>query len=125
MTKESLMYGFVGLVLGVVLSNIFMTTQRAKPASMMPDGKMMMNDGSQMSMNGMVDALKGKTGDDFDKTFLALMIEHHQGAVDMAKKVQINAKHKELKTLASDIIEAQTKEIGMMKDWWQSWGYGK
>jgi uncharacterized protein (DUF305 family) len=76
-----------------------------------------------LSMSGMTDALKGKTGDEFDKAFLTLMIEHHQGAVDMANEVLKSAKHQELKTLAQAIIVAQTKEITQMKEWQAAWGY--
>jgi hypothetical protein len=76
-----------------------------------------------MSMSGMTDALKGKTGDEFDKAFITLMIEHHQGAVDMASVVLKSAQHQELKTLAQAIIVAQTKEITQMKEWQAAWGY--
>ncbi|MBI3889796.1 DUF305 domain-containing protein [Candidatus Saccharibacteria bacterium] len=52
------------------------------------------------SMEGMEDmnaALVGLTGDAFDKKFLELMIEHHQGAIDMAKPASSNAAHQEVK----------------------------
>jgi uncharacterized protein (DUF305 family) len=64
------------------------------------------------------------TGDDFDKAFLSEMIVHHQGAIDMATLAKQNAKHDEIKKLADDIVVAQTKEIGEMKQWQQQWGYG-
>ncbi len=80
-------------------------------------------DPAALSMNGMTAALNGKTGDEFDKAFLALMIEHHKGAVDMAEAVLKSAKHEELKVLARDIISAQTKEIEQMNIWMKAWGY--
>lgn len=67
--------------------------------------------------------LEGYTGDEFDRYFIANMIAHHQGAVDMAKLAQSNAQHTELKTLANDIISAQTKEIDDMLAWQKDWGY--
>jgi uncharacterized protein (DUF305 family) len=70
------------------------------------------------SMNA---GLQGKTGDAFDQEFLAEMIVHHQGAIDMAKLALSNAKHQEIKDLAQAIISAQTKEIGEMKQWQKSW----
>lgn len=88
---------------------------------MMPDGTMMSK--KTMTMNDMVSILNGKTGDDFDKAFLSSMIEHHQGAIDMAKKVNANAKHDELKSMADEIISAQTSEIEQMKTWQKDWGY--
>lgn len=82
-----------------------------------------MDDDDSMSMDGMVDALEGKTGDDFDKAFLDLMIEHHQGAIEMADEALVSAGHSEIKTLSEDIITAQTKEIEMMKEWQKTWKY--
>src|SRR5688572_24343717 len=54
------------------------------------------------------------TGEDYDRNFIANMIAHHQGAADMAKLAQKNAKHQELKNMADDIISAQEKEIADM-----------
>ncbi len=65
-------------------------------------------------------ALKGEA---YDKMFISNMIAHHQGAVDMAKLALTNAKHQELKDMASDVISAQTKEISDMQNWQTSWGY--
>lgn len=98
---------------------------------MMQNGQMMMNDDMKgmehgsMTMDDMVDMLKGKTGDAFDKAFLEGMIPHHQGAVDMANAVLRDAKHEELKQLARDIIASQQKEIDMMKQWQKDWGYAR
>lgn len=62
-------------------------------------------------------------GEDYDRMFLANMIAHHQGAVDMAKLALTNAKHQEIKDMANNIITAQTKEIGDMQSWQTAWGY--
>jgi uncharacterized protein (DUF305 family) len=90
---------------------------------MMPDGTMMEGDGSDMSsmMMDMNAALKGKTGDAFDQAFLAEMVIHHQGAIDMAELAMANAKHQEIKNLSKAIVSAQTKEIAEMKAWQKSW----
>lgn len=63
------------------------------------------------------------TGETYDRNFIANMIVHHQGAVDMAKLAQANAKHLELKTMADDIVSAQEKEIADMLSWQKEWGY--
>lgn len=63
------------------------------------------------------------TGEDYDRTFVANMIAHHEGAVAMAQLALTNAKHQELKDMANDIISAQNGEISQMKSWQQSWGY--
>lgn len=91
-------------------------------AHMMPDGTMMGgNTDMSAMMANMNTGLQGKTGDAFDQEFLAEMIVHHQGAIDMAKLALTNAKHQEIKDLAKAIISAQTKEIGEMKQWQKSW----
>lgn len=81
-------------------------------------------EGHDMSMDDMVEGLKGKEGDAFDKAFIELMIPHHQGAVDMANLALQHAGHQELKDLAQAIIEAQNEEIAQMHAWYGTWGYG-
>jgi uncharacterized protein (DUF305 family) len=89
---------------------------------MMPDGTMMGGNTDMASMMANMNAgLQGKTGDTFDQEFLAEMIVHHQGAIDMAKLALTNAKHQEIKDLAQAIISAQTKEINEMRQWQKSW----
>ena len=57
-----------------------------------------------------------KTGNP-DKDFLAMMIAHHQGAVDMAQALLLYAKEPELKNFAMQIITDQKNEIELMKVW--------
>lgn len=76
-----------------------------------------------MSMKDMSGELNGRTGDDFDQNFLSMMIAHHQGAIDMAKLAEKNAKHQEIKDLSKDILSAQSKEIDQMQAWQTEWGY--
>lgn len=76
-----------------------------------------------MSMDDMAKMLDGKTGDEFDKAFISMMIDHHQGAIEMAELAAANAGHPEIKKLSEDIIAAQTTEIAQMKMWQQAWGY--
>lgn len=124
-------------VVGTVIILTGCNTQKAPVSEnmnsgnhMMPDGQMMMNDSMQgmnhdssMTMDDMVNMMKGKTGDDLDKAFLEGMIPHHQGAIDMANEVLANAKHEEIKQMARDIITAQQREIDMMQQWQKDWGY--
>lgn len=60
----------------------------------------MMDDG----VAGMTTMPEGKTGDDFDKTFIEQMIMHHQSAIDMAAPGEQNAKHQEVKDLTKAIV---------------------
>ncbi|MFL9894978.1 MULTISPECIES: CopM family metallochaperone [Paraburkholderia] len=54
---------------------------------------------------------------DADKDFVAHMIPHHQGAIEMAQVELKYGKDPELKRLASNIIKAQHDEIAFMKKW--------
>jgi uncharacterized protein (DUF305 family) len=76
-----------------------------------------------MSMDDMMEELEGKTGDDFDKAFIEMMIPHHEGAIEMALAAKQSAGHQEIKDMADDIISAQQNEIDMMKGWQREWGY--
>lgn len=89
-----------------------------------------MNMGNSSNSDSLVDTnssiykqYTAMTGEDYDKNFIANMIAHHQGAVDMAKLAQKNAKHQELKSMADDIVAAQEKEIADMQSWQKAWGY--
>ena len=82
---------------------------------------MAMNNHADMTMDEMVRMLDGKTGTAFDLAFVEGMIPHHQGAIDMAKLALVHARHDEIKTMAREIIEAQQREIDMMRQWQQQW----
>lgn len=56
------------------------------------------------------------TGDP-DADFVAAMIAHHQGAVDMAKVVKAFGQDEEILALADAIIAAQEEELAMMREW--------
>jgi uncharacterized protein (DUF305 family) len=58
-----------------------------------------------------------KTTGDVDQDFVAMMIPHHQGAIDMAKVVIEKGKDPEIRKLAEDIVKAQESEIKMMQEW--------
>lgn len=112
MESKSLLYGLIGFFLGGLLVSI-----AAGTANQQPQIK------GEMTMGQMVESLSNKDGEDYDKTFVAEMIHHHQGAVDMAKLSATRAKHNEIKQLSKNIIAAQEKEIQEMKQWQVEWGY--
>ncbi len=56
----------------------------------------------------------GYTGN-ADVDFLAMMIPHHQGAVDMARLALIHGKDPLTRKLAEEIIASQTAEIAAMR----------
>jgi uncharacterized protein (DUF305 family) len=68
-----------------------------------------------MLSDGQIQELRDSEGATFDRLFLEGMIAHHEGAITMAQKV-IRSENKEVAELAAAIIEAQEKEIALMKD---------
>lgn len=71
-----------------------------------------------MSMDDMSSMLDDKTGKDLEKEFIVGMIPHHQGAVNMAKRLLSDSGvSKEMKSFAENIISAQEGEINMMREW--------
>ena len=127
MTRNDWQIGLIGLLGGMVLTVLVGTAYySASHAGMGTMDMMRMIGGDRqigmnMGMNDMMDVLGNKTGDDFDKAFIATMVMHHQGAIEMAEEAKKNAKHDEIKTMADNIITAQTKEINEMQDWYKSW----
>lgn len=72
------------------------------------------------SMNGMMsdadmkelEAMKGK---EFDKMFAEMMIDHHNGAIAMAKDEQKNGKNADAKKMAGDIVKGQSAEVEQLQ----------
>ncbi len=129
MENKNVIYGVIGFIIGAALVSCVYSLhspwdgRNEQGRHRMADGQMMNNVGMDMDdmMQGMNSGLQGKTGDEFDNEFLAEMIIHHQGAVEMAQAVLKTSKRPELIKLANDIITAQTKEITMMQEWQKAW----
>ena len=68
------------------------------------------------AMASMDDAMMGApmTGDP-DHDFAAMMIPHHQGAIDMAKAELLYGKNPVLRRLAQEIVVTQVSEIAVMR----------
>lgn len=69
------------------------------------------------------EVLRGLRGQQFEATFMAEMIPHHQGAVDMASMQVQRGAHPELKQLAGQIVSSQRQQIQQMTGWLRAW-YG-
>ena len=84
------------------------------PAEMSGMGHDMSSSMPGMMSAGDMDELKKASGDDFDKQFLAMMVKHHEGAVEMGRNEKADGKYGPATRLAADVVTAQTTEIEQM-----------
>jgi len=66
---------------------------------------------SEADMQGLADS----SGAAFDRMWLTMMIEHHEGAISMAETELSDGESAEAKSLADDIIEGQQAEVTTMQ----------
>ena len=70
------------------------------------------------SMNRMHAAMSSaKPSADSDADFVALMLPHHQAAIEMAKTQLLYGKDPQMRRLAQEIITDQQLEIELMQRW--------
>jgi uncharacterized protein (DUF305 family) len=67
------------------------------------------------AMSKMMSDMTVKPTGDVDHDFVAMMVPHHQGAIDMAKAVLRYGKNEQLRRLAQEIIVTQQQEIVAMR----------
>ena len=63
-------------------------------------------------------ALDAATGSAFDRAYLTLMIQHHEGALQMVKDLLATAgtaQDVDVSVFANDVVSVQTAEIGAMR----------
>lgn len=105
--QEKILYGVVGLIIGVVATWTFAN----KAVNSHHPGMMNMMGMSQSS----------QMMDNIDRHFIEQMIPHHADAIAMGHLALENAEHQEIKDLGQNIINAQSAEIDQMKSWYQGW----
>jgi len=67
------------------------------------------------AMNKMMADMTVKPTGDVDRDFVAMMVPHHQGAVDMAKAELRYGHNEQLRRMAQEIIVTQQQEIVAMR----------
>jgi len=99
----------------VVMAGLFVATMPAEqPAPRAEQFMQAMNDSMQAMDRDMAAApMSGNT----DHDFAAMMIPHHQGAIDMAKAELSYGKDPVMRRLAQEILVDQKSEIDAMQLW--------
>ncbi|WP_137725326.1 DUF305 domain-containing protein [Prescottella subtropica] len=68
-----------------------------------------------MMTAGQMQALDTATGPEFDRMWLEMMIEHHDGAVDSSDDVLQTGESEQVRALAQQIVASQQTEITQMQ----------
>ena len=93
-----------------------MTMPAAKPGSPVAAFQHGM-DSVMVVMDEGMRRMTGANPNDIDASFAAMMLPHHQGAVDMARLQLLYGKDPALRRLAQSIIAEQQVEIQQMQAW--------
>jgi primosomal protein N' len=67
------------------------------------------------AMDKMMADMTVKPTGDVDRDFVAMMVPHHQGAIDMAKALLRYGHNEQLRRLAQEIVVTQQQEIAAMR----------
>jgi hypothetical protein len=67
------------------------------------------------AMNRMMADMTIKPTGDVDRDFVAMMVPHHQGAIDMAKAELRYGRNEQLRRMAQEIVVTQQQEIATMR----------
>jgi len=70
---------------------------------------------NESAMNKMMADMTVKPTGDVDRDFVAMMVPHHQGAVDMAQAELRYGHNEQLRRLAQEIVVTQQQEITVMR----------
>jgi hypothetical protein len=70
---------------------------------------------NDVAMNKMMADMTVKPTGDVDRDFVAMMVPHHQGAIDMAQAVLRYGHNEQLRRLAQEIVVTQQQEIAAMR----------
>ncbi len=111
MKNNKIIIGGIGLVVGLVLGLLVFPS--------FPGGRY----GGYGMMGGRQNGVNTDSSG-IDRHFIEQMIPHHDGAIAMANLALQKAIQPEIKTLAQEILKAQTTENQEMRTWYKDW-FGK
>lgn len=104
------------LVLPAAVTFLFLSLPAA--AQMQSGSQMPAGDKAYLpAMNKMHKDMMAAVDPDPTKTWVKMMIPHHQGAIDMSKAVLKQTKDAKIRAMAEKIVKDQSKEIQEFQDW--------
>ncbi|PTR30198.1 uncharacterized protein (DUF305 family) [Rhodococcus sp. OK519] len=94
-----------------------MPTMTSAPMTSAPMNSMpgMEGGGHGMMTGDQMKALENANGPEFDRMWLEMMIEHHQGAVASSEQILQNGENEQVRQLAQQIVASQQAEIAQME----------
>ncbi len=95
-----------------LLALVLMGTAGAVAASPDESPFLAANDAAMAKMMAAMDI---KPSGDVDADFVAMMVPHHQGAIDMAQAVLRHGRNEQIRRIAQEIIVTQQQEIAAMR----------
>jgi hypothetical protein len=102
-----------GLALSIVPCVVLAAAQTLLPASA-PSETPFLND-NQAAMRKMMSGMSIEPSGDVDRDFAAMMIPHHQGAIEMAQAELRYGRNELLRRIAQEIVVEQQQEIAAMR----------
>ena len=100
-------------VLGLALSVGVLAAVWAAPSSPASEAPFLSENSAAMAR--MMHRMTIKPSGDVDKDFVAMMVPHHQGAIDMAMAVLRYGRNEKIRRLAQEIIITQQQEVVAMR----------
>lgn len=110
------------LRLAISICLVLLIARTAQPVALASDGttdpqaaKASFWADNEAAMNRMMSAMEIHPTGDIDRDFVAMMVPHHQGAIEMAQALLRYGANERLRRLAQEIIITQQQEIVAMR----------
>jgi hypothetical protein len=98
---------------GALVLGLLLLGSGAPPPDSAPEGPFLAE--TEASMTKMHVAMDVRPTGDVDADFVAMMVPHHQGAIDMAQSLLRYGRNEQLRRIAQEIIVEQQQEIAAMR----------
>ena len=102
----------VAVILSIALIVVLLRSVRAYAAD---DSEAAFRKENEAAMSKMMAAMTLEPSGDVDADFVASMVPHHQGAIEMAQAELRYGRNEQLRRIAQEIIVDQTQEIAAMR----------